>query len=259
MARIPEEVIERVKREVSLVRLVELAGIELQRQGKDLVGRCPFHEDRTPSLVVSPESNLWHCLGACQVGGSVIDWTMRREGVSFPHAVELLRDGVAPTPVNGRRAVRSTVTRLSSPLPAGANDRELMERVVGFYAQTLKESPQAVDYLKLRGLHHGELVERFRLGYANRTLGFGCRRKTARRARSCAARCNGWVCCVSPGTSTCLGRWWSRCLMSTGRRCSSMGARSAAGCGRARHVICICRVRVVACSTATRWRRQAGS
>lgn len=153
MARIPEEVIERLKREVSLVRLVELAGIELKRQGKDLVGCCPFHEDRTPSLVVSPESNLWHCLGACQVGGSVIDWTMRREGVSFPHAVELLRDGVAPTPVNGRRAVRSTVTRLSSPLPAGGNDRELMERVVGFYAQTLKESPQAVDYLKLRGLH----------------------------------------------------------------------------------------------------------
>ncbi len=172
MARIPDEVIERLKREVSIVRLVELAGIELRRQGKDLVGCCPFHEDSTPSLVVSPAKNLWHCLGACQAGGSVIDWTMRREGVSFPHAVELLRDGVAPTPVNGRRAVRSTVTRLASPLPAGANDRELLERVVGFYAQTLRESPQALDYLKLRGLHHGELVERFRLGYANRTLGY---------------------------------------------------------------------------------------
>jgi DNA primase len=88
------------------VRLVELAGIELRRQGKDMVGCCPFHEDRTPSLVISPESNLWHCLGACQAGGSVIDWTMHREGVSFRHAVELLRDGVAPSPV------RSTVTRL---------------------------------------------------------------------------------------------------------------------------------------------------
>jgi DNA primase len=172
VARIPDEVIERLKREVSIVRLVELAGIELRRQGKDLVGCCPFHEDSTPSLVVSPAKNLWHCLGACQAGGSVIDWTMRREGVSFPHAVELLRDGVAPTPVNGRRAVHSTVTRLASPLPAGANDRELLERVVGFYAQTLRESPQALDYLKLRGLHHGELVERFRLGYANRTLGY---------------------------------------------------------------------------------------
>jgi DNA primase len=54
VARIPEEEIERLKEEVSLQRLVELAGVELRRQGKDLVGCCPFHEDRTPSLVISP-------------------------------------------------------------------------------------------------------------------------------------------------------------------------------------------------------------
>ena len=58
MARIPEEQIERLKEEVSLQRLVELAGVELRRQGKDLVGRCPFHDDRTPSLVISPAKNL---------------------------------------------------------------------------------------------------------------------------------------------------------------------------------------------------------
>jgi DNA primase len=43
------------------------------------VGQCPFHEDRTPSLVISPEKNLWHCMGAYQAGGSVIDWVMRAE------------------------------------------------------------------------------------------------------------------------------------------------------------------------------------
>jgi DNA primase len=43
---------------------------------------------------VSPKKNLWHCLGACQAGGSVIDWVMRAEGVSFRHAVELLKEGV---------------------------------------------------------------------------------------------------------------------------------------------------------------------
>ena len=83
-------------------RLVELAGVELRQQGKDLVGPCPFHEDRTPSLVISPEKNLWHCMGACQAGGSVIDWVMRAEGVSFRHAVELLRDGVAPSALDGQ-------------------------------------------------------------------------------------------------------------------------------------------------------------
>jgi len=147
--------------------------VELRRQGKDLVGCCPFHEDRTPSLVVSPAKNLWHCLGACQAGGSVIDWVMRTEGVSFRHAVELLRDGTVPSSaVDGRRAVRSTVSKLPSPLERTADDRELLERVVGFYHQTLKESSEALGYLERRGLVHAELVERFRLGFANRTLGY---------------------------------------------------------------------------------------
>jgi DNA primase len=91
MARIPEADIERLKNEISLQRLVEAQGIELTRHGADLLGRCPFHDDKTPSLVVSPKKNLWHCLGACQTGGSVIDWVMKTRGISFRHAVELLR------------------------------------------------------------------------------------------------------------------------------------------------------------------------
>jgi DNA primase len=90
MARIPEQEIERLKQEVSLQRLVEGVGISLKRHGSDLIGLCPFHDDKEPSLVISPEKNLWHCLGACQTGGSVIDWVMKAEGVSFRHAVERL-------------------------------------------------------------------------------------------------------------------------------------------------------------------------
>ena len=172
MARIPEEVIERLKEEVSLQRLVELAGVELRQKGKDLVGLCPFHEERTGSLVISPEKNLWHCMGACQAGGSVIDWVMRAEGVSFRHAVELLRDGVAPSALSGQRVTRSTVAKLPSPLPIGAGERELLERVVGFYAQTLRECPEALAVLERRGLAGQELIEEFRIGYANRTLGY---------------------------------------------------------------------------------------
>lgn len=91
MARIPDEEIERLKKEVALERLVLGFGVELKRHGAELLGRCPFHEDKTPSLVVSPKTNLWHCLGACNVGGSTIDWVMRTKGVSFRHAVELLK------------------------------------------------------------------------------------------------------------------------------------------------------------------------
>jgi DNA primase len=88
---------------VSLVRLVEAKGIALVKHGAngDLVGSCPFHEDRTPSFVVSPSKNLWRCHGACQAGGSVVDFVMRVEAVSFRHAVDLLRQGVTSGPVEG--------------------------------------------------------------------------------------------------------------------------------------------------------------
>jgi DNA primase len=79
-ARIPDEEIERLKKEIPIERLVTGFGVELKRQGKDLFGRCPFHDDRTPSLSVSPETNLWHCLGACNSGGDVIAWVMKTRG-----------------------------------------------------------------------------------------------------------------------------------------------------------------------------------
>ncbi|WP_045857289.1 CHC2 zinc finger domain-containing protein [Teredinibacter purpureus] len=60
MARFSDEVINRIKSEVSLIRLVETSGVALKPHGKDKIGRCPFHDDKTPSLVVSPESNLWN-------------------------------------------------------------------------------------------------------------------------------------------------------------------------------------------------------
>jgi DNA primase catalytic core len=172
MARIPESEIERLKSEVSLVRLVEAKGIELKRHGADLLGLCPFHADREPSLVVSPKKNLWHCLGACQVGGSVIDWVMRAEGVSFRHAVELLKEGVPALAAGRERPVKhSTVRALPAPVTLDADDTALLGQVVGYYHETLKASPEALAYLKARGIDHPEAIERFKLGFANRTLG----------------------------------------------------------------------------------------
>lgn len=90
MARIPDAELERLKAEVSVERLVEAAGIELSKSGKDRLGRCPFHADGEPSLIVTPAKNLWHCF-SCQMGGGPIDWVMRIQGISFRHATELLR------------------------------------------------------------------------------------------------------------------------------------------------------------------------
>ncbi len=168
MARIPEHDVERLKAEVSLLRLVEAKGVELVRHGKDWLGRCPFHADKTPSLVVSPGKNLWHCLGACSTGGSVIDWVMKAEGVSFRHAVELLRNDAPP----GDAIVRqSTVPKLAAPVEADADDAAALAQVIDFYHATLKQSPEALAYLEQRGIASNELIDRFRLGFANRTLG----------------------------------------------------------------------------------------
>jgi DNA primase len=173
VARVPEAEIERLKDQVSLVSLVEARGIELRKAGADLVGRCPFHEDRTPSLVISPAKNLWHCLGACRTGGSVIDWVMRAEGVSFRHAIELLRDGMPTTSMStsGSSPKRSSVRRLPAPVQRGAADHELLGQVVEYYHRTLTESPEALAYLQARRIAHPDALTTFKLGYANRTLG----------------------------------------------------------------------------------------
>ncbi len=170
MARIPEAEIERLKSEIALERLVGAAGVELKRAGKDLIGRCPFHEDNGPSLVVSPAKNLWHCMGACQMGGSPIDWVMRSQAVSFRHAVEILREG-QPLAAVAAGVKRSTVHKLAPPVALEADDQALLNQVVGYYQETLKTSPEAAAYLEARGIASAEAIERFKLGFANRTLG----------------------------------------------------------------------------------------
>ena len=173
MARIPDEEIERLKRDVDLAALVRGRGIELRPHGANLLGLCPFHDDHDPSLVITPARNLWNCLGACGEGGSVIDWVMKSEGVSFRHAVELLRirggsvgAGQAIEPVK-----KTTVTKLPSPVALDADDREVLRQVAGFYNETLKASPAAREYLRKRGIDGDEAIERFQLGYADRSLG----------------------------------------------------------------------------------------
>ena len=177
MARIPEHEVERLKKEISVQRLAEAQGIKLTRHGADLVGKCPFHDDRTPSLVITPAKNLWHCLGACNTGGTAIDWVMKAQGVSFRHAVELLKAdhfplAAAPGTLESRPAKHSTVRKQPPPVAREADDRALLLQVTGYYNEALKQSPEALKYLESRGLKSSEIIDRFKLGFANRTLGY---------------------------------------------------------------------------------------
>lgn len=176
MARIANDEIERLKKEIPIEALVRARGVELVKKGANLVGRCPFHSpDRTPSLVVTPDKGLWHCMGACQKGGSVVDWVMVSEGASFRHAIELLRSGAAISAARTKPGAppQTSHHRVLKPIAeVDASDAKLMANVVDVYHATLKENPEALAYLRSRGLEDMEMIEHFKLGLANRTLGY---------------------------------------------------------------------------------------
>jgi DNA primase catalytic core len=177
MPRIPDSDIERLKNEVAVERLIESAGIELKKSGKDKIGHCPFHEDGEPSLVVTPAKNLWHCFG-CQIGGGPIDWVMKLRGISFRHAVELLQTDPSLAADTVVPVKQSRVRTLPAPVAFDADDHALLKQTVDYYHATLQKSPEALAYLDARGINHPEAISHFQLGYANRTLGLRLPQKT---------------------------------------------------------------------------------
>lgn len=96
---------------------------------------------------------------------------MKFQGVSFRHAVELLKTDSSLAAQGEALLKRATVRALPPPVAFDADDQTLLNQTIDYYHETLKQSPEALAYLKERGLDHPELIERFKLGYANRTLG----------------------------------------------------------------------------------------
>ena len=174
MPRIANEEIERIKHETDLAALMRSRGIELRKHGsKDLVGRCPFHEDNeSPNLIVTPGKGLFHCM-ACGAAGNPIQFVEKFDGVSFRHAFELLANGGTAVFENAptRPTKKATVPKLPCPLDVEADDGTLLDQVADYYHERLTQSKAALDYLASRGLDDEELVRRFRVGFADRTLG----------------------------------------------------------------------------------------
>lgn len=172
MPMIPADELARLKA-VPLLDLCRDYGIELKHAGKDWKGRCPFHDDGSPSFVVTPAKNLWNCLGACGCGGDSIQLVMRKESVSFRHACEKLRARAGGAPSAPR-----VTTRLGTSHDALATPQELADsaallgRVAEFYHRSFLNEPAAMKYLQSRACFHPEAASAFQLGYANRTLGY---------------------------------------------------------------------------------------
>jgi DNA primase catalytic core len=175
MARIPQSEIDRIKSTVSLLDWVRGQGLEVKKQGKDYALCCPFHDDKTPSCMISPSKNVYHCFG-CDAKGSVIDWVMKTQSVSFPHAMELLKAGnpsslaVSHNSKDKTKVKRSQMTHLEPLCPSDADGQSALQSVVGFYHQNLLNNTEGMKYLEKRGLMHPELVKHFKLGLSNKTL-----------------------------------------------------------------------------------------
>ncbi|TKV13884.1 toprim domain-containing protein [Citrobacter sp. wls619] len=187
MARIPEAELQHLKAAVPLVAVVRSQGRQMFKKGKDFTVLCPFHDEKTPSCVISPEKNLYHCFG-CDAGGSVLDWVMHTEKLSLRKAVERLRGELGDNP-----AVAPLVTKDEPEMftEDEAGRQKLLSRVTDFYHHTLLNAPEAVAYLEKRRLNHPELVAQFRLGFANRTLAYRLPPKAVQAGAKIRARLQG--------------------------------------------------------------------
>src|SRR5947207_1530026 len=147
MARIKDASVEQVKAAADIVDVVSTR-TQLRKQGARLLGRCPFHEERTPSFSVDPVKKVYHCFG-CRAGGDVIKFVRETENLDFAGAIEWLADRFR-IPLEYEEA---------SPEAERARNRrkrlyDLLEQAAGFYSRYLWEAAAAEDarsYLAGRG------------------------------------------------------------------------------------------------------------
>ena len=156
-----EDVIDRIRDRIDIVDLVS-GTVSLRKTGKNHVGLCPFHAEKTPSFTVNPDKQIFHCFG-CGVGGDVFKFIVMQEGLNFPDAVRQLagRAGVAlPTDSRERGIDKKT-----------GDERKLLLRIIAeamdFFRSALAgpAGSAARAYLQKRGVSESA-IEDFSLGYA---------------------------------------------------------------------------------------------
>lgn len=158
---IPEDKILDIKNAADIVAVISEV-VNLKKTGKNFVGLCPFHSEKTPSFSVSPEKQIFYCFG-CGTGGNVFSFLMKNDGLAFPEAARLLAR---------RYNIDIPRKHLTPEQKKRMGERESLLKInrqaMAYYHKMLLRSPSgksALDYLKKRGLS-AEIIERFNLGYA---------------------------------------------------------------------------------------------
>ena len=148
----------------SRIDIVDLVGetVKLRRSGKNYSGLCPFHNEKTPSFIVSPDRGTWRCFGQCSEGGDVFSFVMKKEGWDFPEALRYLA---------GKAGVelKAYTPQQAAEKEEHDNLRSLLEEAVTFYRHQLLNTPAGKDVLNYlhekRGLND-EIIESWGLGLA---------------------------------------------------------------------------------------------
>ena len=149
-------VVDDIRARLDIVDVVS-AYVALQKSGRSFKAPCPFHTERTPSFIVNPERQSWHCFGACSTGGDAFSFVMRHQNLEFGEALRILaqKAGVelsqASKQDSDKRSKLHAVNRLAA----------------SWYQERLKssEGAAAMDYLKRRGVSP-EMIDTFQLGYS---------------------------------------------------------------------------------------------
>jgi len=159
--------LDQLKKETSILDVLERYGVAVKQQGSKFMALCPFHEDKNPSLSIDPVKNVWHCFG-CQKGGSIIDFVMEKEGIPFKEAVNRLHSGIG------------SAVQISSPekpkikepeIRLSPDERRQVADVIEHYHRTLSgEDSRGLDYLRRRHIADPETLKAFKVGYCNGTL-----------------------------------------------------------------------------------------
>lgn len=158
---IPEDKLSEIRQAIDIAEVVS-ESVSLKRAGKNLVGLCPFHSEKTPSFTVSPDKQIFYCFG-CGAGGNIFSFLMKRDGTSFAEAARALarRCGVdlpeRPLSTQDKKRISEQETLLA-----------VNRAAADFFHQTLLRQDagkKGLDYLERRGLT-AETIKAFQLGYA---------------------------------------------------------------------------------------------
>jgi DNA primase len=154
-------VVEEIKGRLDIVDVISSYVPTLKKAGRTYKGLCPFHSEKTPSFVVFPDTQTWHCFGACGIGGDIFSFVMQREGGDFRDALEIL----------AAKAGVSLQEKTPEAIEADKTRQKLLDIVAvaaTYFHELLLKSPQASsvrDYLAGRGLET-DIIHQFQLGYA---------------------------------------------------------------------------------------------